>query len=112
MQHATLRAGLRNAAVLALALLPMGMVWSADAAGPAAAQAAPSKELREKMASLHDQMAACLRSEKSVAECRTQMMQGCRDIGSQACPMMGRGSGMGMARGREAAPPAGGTTGK
>ena len=111
-KHTALRLVLRNAAVIALALLPMGSAWSADAPGTAAAQAAPSKEMREKMASLHEQMAACLRSEKSLAECRTQMMQGCRDLGSQTCPMMGMGGGMSMGHGHRASPSADGKSEK
>jgi hypothetical protein len=80
----------------------------------AATQAAPSKEIREKMATLHEQMAACLRSDKSLAECRTQMMKGCRDLGSQTCPMMGMGGGMGMGmgRGHSASPSTDGKTAK
>jgi hypothetical protein len=33
----------------------------------------PSKDTREKMATLHEQMAACLRSDKSISECRDEM---------------------------------------
>jgi hypothetical protein len=39
-------------------------------------QAALSKETREKMATLHEHMAACLRSDKSISDCRSEMMQG------------------------------------
>ena len=74
---------------------------AAFAAAPPAAtnQAAPSKEVREKMASLHEQMAACLRSDKPISECRSQMMKSCQEtMGDQGCPMMGHapmGSGTG-----------------
>ena len=36
---------------------------------------APTKEMREKMASLHEHMAACLRSAKSVDDCHHDMME-------------------------------------
>jgi hypothetical protein len=65
---------------------------------PTAQAPIPSKEMRVKMATLHEQMAVCLRSDKPFAECRTQMMQSCQStIGAQGCPIMGMGSGpMGM----------------
>lgn len=57
---------------------------------------APSKDVREKMAAVHDKMAACLRSDKSFAECRGEMRQNCTaTMGEQGCPMMGMGMGMG-----------------
>jgi hypothetical protein len=49
------------------------------------------------MASVHERMAACLRSDKSLIDCRSEMMKNCREmIGAQGCPMMGMGMGMGM----------------
>jgi hypothetical protein len=88
-----MRIATRGTTAIALALLAMPTAWSADPAPAASAsQAAPSKEVREKMAALHEQMATCLRSDKSVAECRTELMKGCRE--SQTCPMMGMGGGM------------------
>lgn len=35
----------------------------------------PTKEMRAKMASAHEQMAACLRSERPIAECHDAMMK-------------------------------------
>lgn len=56
---------------------------------------APSKETREKMAVMHEKMAACLRSDKAFAECRTQMQKECQAaMGGQGCMMMGQGMGM------------------
>lgn len=65
---------------------------------PVSAASTPSREMREKMATLHEQMAACLRSDKSIAECRTEMQKHCQDMmGSQGCTrMMGSGGMMGM----------------
>jgi len=52
----------------------------------------PSKEIRAKMATLHEQMAACLRSDKSFGDCRSEMMKGCQQLmGERGCPMMGMG---------------------
>lgn len=65
-----------------------GAAFAADA--PGMTQAAPSKEVREKMASMHEQMAACLRSDKSVSMCHTEMMKRCHDLmGEKGCQMMG-----------------------
>lgn len=51
--------------------------------------AARSKEMREKMATLHEQMAACLRSDKVFSDCRAQMMKECSELmGQKDCPMM------------------------
>lgn len=59
---------------------------------PTTAPAGPSKDTREKMAALHEQMAACLRSDKSIADCRDEMRKNCQTtVGSQGCPMMGMG---------------------
>jgi hypothetical protein len=50
---------------------------------------APTKEMREKMATVHDQMAACLRSDKAIADCHKEMMKQCEDtMGKDNCPMM------------------------
>lgn len=50
---------------------------------------APTKEMREKMATLHEQMAACLRTDKAIEECHKQMMKNCTDtMGKDGCPMM------------------------
>lgn len=59
---------------------------------PPAREAEPSKEMREKMASAHDAMAACLRSDKSLADCRNEMQTKCKQLhGEQGCPMMEMG---------------------
>lgn len=96
--------------IAAAALICLSEARGADPAPPAASQpAAPTKEMREKMASLHEQMAACLRSDKSITECRQTLMRSCRDsLGPHDCPMMGMGMmgmGMGPGRGRETPPP-------
>jgi hypothetical protein len=53
---------------------------------------APSKETREKMATFHERIASCLRSDKPIAECRAEMMKNFGRIpGETGCPMMGSG---------------------
>ena len=48
-----------------------------------------SKDDREKMAKLHENMASCLRSDKEVKACHEQMMTGCKDtMGEKFCAMM------------------------
>ena len=65
---------------------------TASAAEPPAAPPEPSKEMRAKMAAAHDRMAACLRSDKAIADCRSEMMANCREtMGEQGCRMMGMG---------------------
>lgn len=74
-------------------------VFAADA--PTAASSAPTKQMRDQMASLHEQMAACLRSDTSISDCRTQMQKHCQDMmGKQGCTMMmGTGGMMGVGQG-------------
>jgi hypothetical protein len=65
-------------------------VFAADE--PPAPPSAPSKEVREQMAALHEKMAACLRSDKAFAACRDEMQKSCWEMmGEQGCPMMGMG---------------------
>jgi hypothetical protein len=81
----------------------VGVAFSAE---PPSSTSAPSKETREKMAAMHDQMAACLRSDKSISECRTEAMQKCQEMtGQQGCQGMGMGMGnMGMPGGMKKKP--------
>jgi hypothetical protein len=48
----------------------------------------PSKEARAKMATMHEQMAACLKSDKKFSECHDQMMSSCPMMKDGKCPMM------------------------
>lgn len=72
--------------------------------------AAVTKEQRQQMATLHEKMAACLRSNKDINECRQEMRQNCQEMmGAQAqgCPMwgmMGPGKGRGMGPGPGTSP--------
>lgn len=47
-----------------------------------------SKEMREKMAAQHEQMAACLRTDKDMMECHQEMQKSCSETMGDSCPMM------------------------
>lgn len=49
-----------------------------------------SKEQREHMAKMHETMATCLRSNKSMKDCRAEMKTSCQEMGGEKCPMMGQ----------------------
>src|SRR5262249_40944724 len=71
----------------------LALVLGASAAFPAepTPQTHPTmtKEQREKMATIHEQMAACLRSDKAIDECHKEAMKSCQDaMGKDACSMM------------------------
>lgn len=54
-----------------------------------------TKEQREAMAKNHESMAACLRSDKAIADCHDEMLKSCKE--SDVCPMnasMGKHHGM------------------
>ena len=45
---------------------------------------------RANMAAMHEQMAKCLRSDKPMSVCRSQMRENCKAMmGESSCPMMG-----------------------
>jgi len=80
-------------ALLSLAALSL-MGAASLAATPPSAPTTVTKESREKMAVLHEQMAACLRSDKPLADCRAEMRKSCKEsMADQGCPMMGMGMG-------------------
>jgi hypothetical protein len=91
----TLQHGLafrRTAFVLALLLGGAAATWAADAPRPAMV---PSAESRAHMATMHEQMASCLRSDKPMADCRAEMMKACQAMSpNEGCQMSGRGKGM------------------
>jgi hypothetical protein len=59
-----------------------------------------SKEIRTQMADMHEKMAACLKSEKPFADCRTEMQTSCMGEGHEACAMMGADHMKGMRHGK------------
>lgn len=86
----------RGLATAITGILLIALNSTAFAADAPAAPSAPTKQMRERMAALHEQMAACLRSDKSFSECRTEMQKHCQEMkGNQGCTrMMGTGRGM------------------
>jgi hypothetical protein len=51
---------------------------------------APNKRVRERMALVHEKMAACLRSEKPYSKCQGELQKDCMEMmGESGCPMMG-----------------------
>ncbi len=79
----------------ALAVVLGSMSIASAAEPPSAAPAGPSKEMREKMATFHEQLAACLRSDKPIAECHKEAMKHHHAMmGKEGCPMMDKDGGM------------------
>jgi hypothetical protein len=78
-----------------IAALALAAGSSALAAEPKkSAPAEPSPEVRQQMAAVHQKMADCLRSDRPMAECRTEMANSCQQmVGASGCPMMGSGTG-------------------
>lgn len=79
---------LRNLIVTML-IVGASPVLAADQ--PPAAPPAPTKEMREHMAAVHEKMAACLRSDQAIAACRDEMQKNCQEMMGQGCPMKGMG---------------------
>jgi hypothetical protein len=75
-------------AIIACASLSVLTVYAADPAGPPAKSATPTKEQREKMAVAHEKMAACLRSDRDVSDCRHEMMEQCKEMQGGECEHM------------------------
>lgn len=95
---------MRLISILSTAYLLSFSILLADQARSASAesQTQPTAEDRESMAKAHEKMAACLRSTKTLNECRTEMMTSCKQMGS-SCPMLGQqmGQGQGMMKNKE-----------
>ena len=85
------------ATAIGIALLSSA-AFAADPTPPAPAN--PTPDQRKEMASVHRKMADCLDSNRSFAECRTEMQSNCTQMmGQTGCPMMGMGMGAGMGGG-------------
>ena len=108
-RHHALRGALLGALVV--------VAGGALAATSAAKAEWPTHVQREKMARIHEQMAACLRSDRPFTECRQEMMRACRtEFGYRGCRMMHGGQPMGrrggMMQGGGMMGPPGGPTAK
>lgn len=78
---------------ISIATLLLCGAITALAQEPPSPSPAASKEMRERMAAMHEKMAACLRSDRALSECRQEMHQTCSSMmGEQGCPMMGMGN--------------------
>jgi hypothetical protein len=78
--------------IAAVALLFASSAFAAEPKKSPPAE--PTPEARQHMADVHQKMADCLRSERPLAECRTEMMSSCQEMmGEGGCPMMGHGAG-------------------
>jgi len=80
---------LQSVSLIATLALIFGTSAALAAEPPSQGHPTMSKEQREKMATIHDQIAACLRSEKPVADCHKEAMKSCQDaMGKDWCSMM------------------------
>ncbi|HEX6507143.1 MAG TPA: hypothetical protein VF221_05870, partial [Chloroflexota bacterium] len=87
--HMEMEASFMVTRLVVTALLLFGAAAATLADTPTPVHREISKETREKMAQLHEQMAACLRSDKSVQECHSDMVKSCQEqLGDEGCPMM------------------------
>lgn len=82
----------KRASIFGIGMM-LALVGNAFAAEQAPTRGSePSRQAREQMAKMHEEMAACLRSEKSFADCQGQMHARCTTaMGEKGCPMMGSG---------------------
>lgn len=92
----TLRSNRWFGLITALALVSAGAAFAAEPQKGAPPE--PTPEARQNMAAVHEKMAACLKSNRSIAECRTEMQASCQSMmGQGGCPMWGSaGMGPGM----------------
>ena len=68
-----------------IAVTCAGSVFAANTARPECP--APTKETREKLAASHEEIAACLRSDKAITECRAEMAKLHKEMMHQmGCP--------------------------
>lgn len=62
---------------------------------------AMTPEQRQSMATAHDKMATCLRSEKTAEDCKKEMMESCEEtMGKDGCNMMGKKGKMDKMKGK------------
>ena len=74
-------------AILAL-LSDASVAFAADPPSPG--HPALTKEQRQRMATIHERIAACLRSDTPISECHKEAMKSCQEtMGKGECPIMG-----------------------
>jgi hypothetical protein len=80
---------LQSVSLIATLALIFGASAALAAEPPSQGHPTMSKEQREKMATIHEQIAACLRSDKPVADCHKEAMKSCQDaMGKGWCSSM------------------------
>ncbi|MDG0817657.1 hypothetical protein [Bdellovibrio svalbardensis] len=88
---------MKSTLLAALVAITFGATLShaADTAKKSTTSKAPPMEWtavqRENMAKMHESMATCLRSSKSMSDCRAEMKTSCKEMGKEGCPMHGKG---------------------
>nr|BFD66032.1 hypothetical protein HAGR004_10540 [Bdellovibrio sp. HAGR004] len=78
-----------TATILAMTLTA-SFAFARDTMPPKAPTVNWSNLQRENMAKMHEDMAKCLRTSKSPSECQADMRMACKNMGENACPMMGK----------------------
>ena len=86
-----------HALIACIVLFSSGAALGADEGKSApAGPVAPTPAARQQMAAIHEKMAACLRSDRPIADCRAEMLATCQaTMGQTGCPMLGAGGRMG-----------------
>jgi hypothetical protein len=96
--------GIRSIVVIAAIAMSWGITARAVEPTEPASGAEPQQS-REQMARAHEKMAACLRSERPLAECRAEMMHTCKAAkAKQGCEMKMTDHGEHKAAAPDAAP--------
>ena len=75
--------------IVTVSLVAGGAAFAADPQS-----GTPDPAQRQKMAEIHERMAACLRTDRPFEVCRAEMRESCQTaMGQAGCPMMGIGGG-------------------
>jgi hypothetical protein len=75
---------------LAIGMIASGAHAGDNSSGGKMSMKSMTPEQRLEMASMHEKMAQCLRSDKPMEDCHKEMMKSCEEkMGQGACPMMG-----------------------
>ena len=70
--------------------ISLGEETKKDEAAPGQTKPLMTAKMRQQMATIHEKMAACLRSDKTVRDCRMEMKNNCQEMmGKEGCPMLG-----------------------
>ncbi|MHB8420154.1 MAG: hypothetical protein ACYDCL_18930, partial [Myxococcales bacterium] len=69
-----------------------GMALAAEGTAPttSTSKTTLTPEQRGQLADMHEKMAACLRSDRSLPDCHDEMMKSCQSVGMHACCCVSR----------------------